>query len=79
MDLLMAGNKYGFEVETNPCDAGSGVLFLGKGNGQFAWQENIQTGFWAPKEARDMVLLRGANGKHRVIVSNNNSNLQVFD
>ncbi|MBC7778338.1 MAG: VCBS repeat-containing protein, partial [Phycisphaerae bacterium] len=78
LDILMAGNKYGFEVETNPCDSGNGILLLGDGKGNFAWLDNMLSGFWATREARDLALVRGAGGKRTVIVANNNSRLQVF-
>ena len=78
LDLLMVGNKYGFEVETNPCDAGNGTLFLGDGKGNFAWMDNTLSGFWAMREARDLAMLRGAGGKRIFIVANNNSRPQVY-
>jgi len=78
IDLLMAGNKYGFEVETNPCDSGNGTLLLGDGKGNFNWLNNMQSGFWAMREARDLAMLRGAGSNRTVIVANNNSRLQVF-
>ena len=78
VDILMAGNKYGFEVETNPCDASTGTLLLGDGKGNFAWLDNIQSGFWAAREARDLAMLRGAGGKRIIVVANNNSSLQIF-
>ena len=79
MDILMAGNKYGFEVETNPCDAGNGTLLLGDGKGNFAWLDNIFSGFWAMREARDLAMLRGAGGKRIFVVANNNSKMQIFE
>ncbi len=79
LDLLMAGNRYGFEVETNPCDAGTGTLLLGDGKGNFAWLDNTLSGFWALREARDLVLLRGAGSKRMIVVANNNSALQIFE
>lgn len=77
-DLLLAGNKYGLEVETNRCDAGNGTLLLGDGKGNFSWANNLNTGFWAMKEARDLAVLRGAGGKRIFIVSNNNGKVQVW-
>lgn len=79
LDLLMAGNKYGFEVETNPCDAGTGVLLLGDGKGNFSWMENVQSGFWAMREARDLAMLRGKAGKKIFVVANNNGAPQIFE
>lgn len=78
LDLLMAGNKYGFEVETNPCDAGTGTLLLGDGKGNFSWLSNSESGFWAMREARDLAMLRGPNGKRIILVANNNSGIQVY-
>jgi hypothetical protein len=79
LDLLLAGNKYGFEVETNPCDAGTGTLLTGDGKGHFTWLENTLSGFWAVREARDLAILRGAGGKRMIVVANNNSALQIFE
>lgn len=78
MDLLLAGNKYGFEVETNRCDAGNGALLLGDGKGNFSWKNNLESGFWAMKEARDLAMLRSAGGKKIFIVANNSGKPQVF-
>ncbi len=77
-DILLAGNKYGMEVETNACDAGVGAFLAGDGKGGFNFIENRATGFWAPLEARDLVVLKGANNRRTVIVSNNNAAAQVF-
>jgi hypothetical protein len=77
-DLLIAGNKYGLDVETNRCDSGNGALFLGDGKGNFTWVNNVESGFWAMQEARDITLLKGSGTKKLVIVANNNSKPQVF-
>jgi hypothetical protein len=79
LDLLMCGNKYGFEVETNPCDAGTGAILSGDGKGNFVWLDNTLTGFWALQEARDAALLRGSNGKQKIIVANNTGKAQIFN
>jgi len=78
LDLLLAGNKYGLEVETNRCDASNGALFFGDGKGRFSWVNNLQSGFWASLQARDLVVLRGAGSKKTVVVANNGSGAQVF-
>jgi hypothetical protein len=78
IDLLLAGNKYGMEAETNRCDAGNGIFLSGDGKGNFTWVDNTKSGFWAMKEARDMALLNSGNGKYKVVVSNNNDKLQIY-
>jgi len=77
-DLLMAGNKYQLEVETNRCDAGNGVLLKGDGRGGFSFVENSASGFWASKEVRDLALYRNFEGKKMVFVVNNGAAPQVF-
>jgi hypothetical protein len=78
MDLLLAGNKYGLDVETNRCDSGNGTLLAGDGKGNFSWINNLESGFWAMKEARDLVVLRAAGGKRLMVVPNNNDKPQVY-
>ena len=78
VDLLMAGNKYGLEVETNRLDAGSGILLQGDGQGKFTFIENHESGFWATLEARDLAVLRGAENKQYILVANNNGPVQLF-
>jgi len=78
LDLLMAGNKYGMEVGTGRYDAGNGVFLAGDGKGNFSWVNNLQSGFWAMKDARGLAMLKGAGGKRTFLVSNNNSALQLF-
>ena len=78
IDLLLAGNKHGFEVETGPCDAGTGVLLANDGRGNFRWASNLESGFWAEKELRDLALLRGPNGKRFIVAANNNGPVQIF-
>jgi hypothetical protein len=77
-DLLLAGNKYRMEVEGGRCDAGNGVFLAGDGKGGFRWIDNLLTGFWATREARDLKMLRGRDGKKIFVVSNNGSGVQVF-
>ncbi|MDX1910126.1 MAG: VCBS repeat-containing protein [Saprospiraceae bacterium] len=76
-DLLLAGNKYGLEVETNACDASNGALLLGDGKGNFTWLDNTLSGFWAMGEARDLALLR-SNAKPLILVANNSGMPQIF-
>ena len=78
LDILLAGNKYGLEVETGPSDAGIGTLLQGDGQGGFTWVNNTTSGFWAPDEVRDLALLKGSGGKITVLVGNNDGSAQVF-
>ena len=77
-DLLLAGNKYSMEVETGRLDAGTGTFLAGNGKGAFTWVNNLQTGFWADKEVRDLALLNSSVG-YKVIVANNDDKIQVYE
>jgi len=66
------------ELVRHRCDAGTGALFLGAGNGQFNWCNNLASGFWAAGEVRDMAALRSAGGKMTIVVANNSGKAQVF-
>ena len=79
LDVLMVGNKYGLEVETSPCLSSNGNLFYGDGNGNFSWVNNSKSGFWATKEARDLLIISDQNQQPIIIVSNNDDNAQVFN
>lgn len=79
LDLLMAGNKYGMEVGTGRYDAGNGVFLAGDGKGNFNWVNNLQSGFWAMRDARDLAMLKGPGNKRIFLVANNNSALQVYE
>ena len=79
LDIIMAGNKYAMEVETGRLDAGIGTYLEGKGNGNFSWIKNTESGFWAQKDVRDIGLLRSPDNKLRIIVANNDDLIQLFE
>lgn len=64
--------------DRNRCDAGTGALLLGGKKGQFIWRNNLNNGFWARGEVRDLAALRGTGGKMQIIVANNNAQAQVY-
>ncbi len=78
LDLLVAGNEYGQQVETGRLDAGNGAVLMNLGAGQFKVLPAVQTGFWANKEARAIAVLKAAGGKRLVLVANNNDMLQGY-
>lgn len=78
LDILIAGNKYGMEVETGRCDAGTGLLLKGDGKGNFLPLSPLQSGFWANLDVRDLALLKKAGKPAFIIVANNNGPVQYF-
>lgn len=77
-DLLLAGNNYMPEVETTRADAGVGVFLKGNGGGQFEPYTHLESGFFANKDVRAMLLVEAATGP-QVWVLNNNDKQDCFE
>jgi enediyne biosynthesis protein E4 len=78
LDVLLCGNSYAPEVLSGWYDAGIGTYLKGKGNGSFTAIHNIESGFFADKDAKAMTEVNIGNGGSIILVSNNNDNLKVF-
>ncbi|MBX2871768.1 MAG: VCBS repeat-containing protein [Saprospiraceae bacterium] len=76
-DLLLAGNNHMAEVETTRSDAGIGALLKGEKEGQFHLMSHLETGFFADKDVRHLLLVRAAD-KHFVWVINNNERHDIY-
>jgi enediyne biosynthesis protein E4 len=77
LDLLAHGNKIGIEPNSNKQDAGTGILLLGDGKGNFQPQRYIESGFKSDKDARSMALTTIGN-EPAIICSSNNDSLKIF-
>ncbi len=80
LDIVVGGNKFNTEVETQRYDSGSGCILIGDGNGGFTskWQSK-DTGLNLNKDVRDIQLIH--IGKQRIpgiLVANNNGPLQIY-
>ncbi|MBK7269497.1 MAG: VCBS repeat-containing protein [Flavobacteriales bacterium] len=79
LDLVVAGNHWGAEVETVRYDAGTGLVLLGDGKGSFAPTTIARSGFFAWGNVKDLALVRtGPDRVPTVIVANNNDRPQAF-
>jgi hypothetical protein len=79
LDILLAGNDYGIEVETGRYDAGNGLVLLNDGKGQFNPIPARNSGFWATHDVRHLAPIQLANGKTAILVANNNDVLQLME
>ncbi len=70
-DLLLAGNNYQSEVETTRADAGIGAFLKGDGKGAFTWRSNLESGFFADKDVRDMQTVSTSKGSVLFVINNN--------
>jgi len=78
IDLIVAGNNYDTEVETARYDAGTGLIALGDGKGNFAPMSVKESGLFADQNVKDIKLVNGAQNRPFIVVANNNGPLQVF-
>ncbi len=79
LDVLLVGNFYGPDVEIFRYDAGKGLLLRGDGKGNFTDVPILESGFYTPRDARSLSLIRaGKTNSLLAIVGNNNSEVQVF-
>lgn len=77
LDILMAGNFLYAEPETGELDAGTGTLLIQQADGTFAYVSNLEHGFWAQGEVRELKSIKLATGLDAVLTGNNNSSLEL--
>ncbi len=77
LDILLAGNLYGAEIETARNDAGVGLVLLGNGQGEFQSLTPEESGFFVPSDVKSMEVVRGDQGT-QILVGINNEPLQIF-
>ena len=81
MDLLISGNLYGSEIETPRNDAGMGLYLTGDGKGNFTPVPLVESGFFAPHNAKDMKMIQLGGGQNKqsvVLVANNQDWMQAI-
>ena len=76
-DILMVGNFSYSETETGEMDAGNGSLLLQAADGSFEFVPNIQHGFWAKSEARNVAIIHLSSGQEAILTGNNSGRLEV--
>jgi hypothetical protein len=77
LDILAVENLYVSEIETPRNDAGTGLLLLGNGQGEFTVKRGAEIGFYAPKDAKRMAPISIGSSKG-ILIGNNNDRMQYF-
>ena len=77
-ELIIAGNMFQTEAETSQADAGIGAVFTIDGQ-NFKAYNTLESGFFAPFDAKDILSLKTAQGKSLILVANNDGPLQAFE
>lgn len=71
LDVISIGNSFATETSIGNYDAGKGMIFFGKGDGNFDLSAGYENGFFADQDGKGLTeLLMG--GRQVYIVSNNN-------
>jgi len=78
IDLIVAGNNFDTEVETARYDAGTGLILLGNGKGDFEPVSVVESGLFANQNVKDIKLVSGAQNNKFIVIANNDSPIQVF-
>jgi hypothetical protein len=78
LDLLLAGNLYGSEVETPRNDAGYGFYLEGDGNGNFSAKRPFESGLCLQGDIKDASWIQLANGEKAMLFAVNNDYIQMI-
>ena len=79
LDLVLAGNHFGAEVETTRHDASNGLVLVQMADGSFEERRVLESGFYAPGNVVDMqCVFVPSLGKEVLIVASNNSRYAAF-
>jgi len=76
-DLLMAGNDFTVRPQWGRADAEKGTVLLNEGDLQFEALRSRESGFFAPKDVRDLAFVDGPSAP-LLLVGNNNATLTTF-
>jgi enediyne biosynthesis protein E4 len=71
IDLLLAGNFYGFKPEIGRMSSSNGLFLRGLGKGRFTPLRAAESGFMVPGQTRDIQRIRTARGEAYVVARNN--------
>lgn len=75
LDMVIAGNLYGAEVETPRNDAGNGLFLRGDGTGRFEPVTATKSGLFAPGDVKDMHII-GIGGTGHILLAKNGDFIQ---
>jgi hypothetical protein len=78
LDLIMAGNNYGFKPQFSRLDANYGSVLLGDGTGNFEWQDYNTSGLHVKGEVKKIQFLNDSSGNQFLILAINNQNPKLF-
>jgi hypothetical protein len=78
LDVVMIGNDYGNEVFSGRYDAGTGLVLLGRGTGEFDVLPSCKSGFKVDGDAKALVRLKSAGNRELLVATQNLDSLRIF-
>jgi len=78
VDLLVAGNDYGFPPVLGRQDASYGLLLRGRGDGRFEAVDMQRSGVVIDGQVRHLATVRRADGSRLIVAARNNDKLEVL-
>lgn len=78
MDMILGGNLYGAEVETQRNDASYGLILLGDGSSNFKTLAAPQTSFFGEGDVKKMIPIKITKQYTAYIIVQNSGPLKVF-
>ncbi len=77
-ELLLGGNFYPYKPQLGRSDASMGLL-LNYSKGYLKVNNEALSNLWLTGDIRDMAILRGKDGKRRLVVSRNDDHPSIFE
>ncbi len=78
LDVLLAGNLSGAQVESGPYDASIGLLLKGQGDGSFLPISAKESGINLPTEVRAIEAVQLKNGEKMYVIASSNEALKYY-
>lgn len=78
VDIILAGNMYGAEVETCRHDASMGLVLSARSDGGYQPLPQGDSGFRAAGDVKDLALLSDGKGGRIIVVARNSAGLLVY-
>lgn len=79
LDIVLAGNNFGFKPQFSRLDASYGSVLLGDGELNFDWQPYDTSGFFVRDEVKKLKIIVDRNGKKYLIAALNNKKPKIFE
>ena len=79
LDLILLGNRYGFEVKTPRQDAGYGMCLIGDGEGSFHAMMPYESGLYVHGEVAHANILEIPGDTKGLLIARNNDYLKILE